>query len=155
MKLLLLICLLACIPSGSLLAHPAGFSGMRLTVEAERVRVALTVHARDMDDWFPPGKYPDYVGDITREMENTVDEIVELQIQERPQAIESVRAFELETGLIEIDVDYRFADSAESVEMLIWSKHLIWLPRGHQQLLYIEDPRGMPLDTEQGVVKFS
>ena len=99
MKLLLLICLLACIPSGSLLAHPAGFSGMRLTVEAERVRVALTVHTRDMDDWFPPGKYPDYVGDITREMENTVDEIVELQIQERPQAIESVRAFELELQL--------------------------------------------------------
>ena len=36
---------------------------------------------------------PDYVADVTREMEKTVDEIVELQIDEQSLAVDNVKAY--------------------------------------------------------------
>ena len=133
--------------------HPEGFSGLHVTITADRMRAAITLHTRDLGTWFPPGKYPDYVADVTREMEKTVDEIVELQIDEQPLPISSVKAFLLEVGLIEIDVDYQLPASAEPVELLVWSKHLIHMPRGHQQLLFVEDRREIAPDAEHGVMR--
>jgi hydrogenase/urease accessory protein HupE len=133
--------------------HPEGFSGLHVTITAERVRAAITLHTRDLGMWFPPGKYPDYVADVTREMEKTVGEIVELRIDEQPLPVAGVNAFLQEVGLIEIDVDYKLPASAEPVELLIWSKHLIHLPRGHQQLLFVEDRRGIALAAEHGVMR--
>ncbi len=158
-RLVLLLLINACFPLTEVLAHPEGFSGMHVTIDADRIRVAVTVHTRDLDAWFPPGKYPDYVADVTGEMEKTIDEIVELQIEGGPQTIEAVDAFLLEVGLIEIDVDYQLPESADPVELLVWSKHLIRMPRGHQQLLFVEDRRQMPplssqaSDTLQGVMR--
>jgi hydrogenase/urease accessory protein HupE len=63
-----------------------------------------------------------------------------------------VRAFLLETGLIEINVDYSVPDSAAAAEWLIWSKHLIRMPRGHQQLLYVEDRRQVADEATSGVI---
>ena len=74
-------------------------------------------------------------------MERTADEIVEVQIEGERQRIESVTAFLLEVGLIEIDVVYPLPDSGDPMELLVWSKHLIRMPRGHQQLLFVEDRR--------------
>ncbi len=137
----------------SALAHPEGFSGLHVTITADRMRVAITLHTRDLGTWFPPGKYPDYVADVTRDMEQTIGEIIELQIDEQPLPISSVKAFLLEVGLIEIDVDYKLPPSADTVELLVWSKHLIQMPRGHQQLLFIEDCREMAADAEHGVMR--
>ena len=152
-RLALLVLVHACLPLTAVLAHPEGFSGMHVTIDADRIRVAVTVHTRDLDAWFPPRKYSNYVADVTREMEQQVDEIVELQIEGEPQTVESVDAFLLEVGLIEIDVVYRFFDSADPVELLVWSKHLIRMPRGHQQLLFVEDRRLAARDTQQGVMR--
>jgi hydrogenase/urease accessory protein HupE len=152
-RLLLLFLVHACMPSTAALAHPEGFSGMHVTIDGDRIRASITVHTRDLDAWFPPGKYPDYVADVTREMEKTVDEIVELQIDGKPQPIQAVHAFLLEVGLIEIDVDYPLPGRADPAELLVWSKHLIRMPRGHQQLVFVEDRRQISPDVQQGVMR--
>ena len=81
------------IPATSAMAHPEGFSGMHVKLSADRVSVALTVHTRDMGTWFPPGQYPDYVADVTAEVERTAAELIELQIDGHPQSIDTVHAF--------------------------------------------------------------
>jgi hydrogenase/urease accessory protein HupE len=134
-------------------AHPEGFSGLHVTITADRMQAAITLHTRDLGTWFPPLQYPDYVADVTRDMEKMIDEIVELQIDEQPLPISSVKAFLLEVGLIEIDVDYRLPTSADTAELLIWSKHLIQMPRGHQQLLFVEDRREIAAGAEHGVLR--
>ena len=150
----LVLQILACIfmPAGLLYAHPEGFSGMHVTINDDHIHVAITVHTRDMDAWFPPGQYPDYVADITREMERTINEIVEIQFDGQPQPMGAAKAFLLEVGLIEIDANFQLPKGAESLEFLIWSKHLIHLPRGHQQLLFVEDRRGIAVGVEEGVI---
>ena len=149
----LAIAILFSLPTPKAQAHPEGFSGIHVTIHEDHLRVAITVHTRDMGAWFPPGKYPDYVADVTAAMEKTVDEIVELQFDSAPQQTEKVHAFLLEVGLIEIDVDYKLPPRDSSVELLIWSKHLIYLPRGHQQLLFVEDRRETVNDEQQGVLR--
>lgn len=143
----------AFLPSRAAFAHPEGFSGMHVTISDNRVRAAITVHTRDLGGWFPTGIYTDYVADVTREMEETVDEIVELQIDGATQKILAVEAFLLEVGLIEIDVDYALPPTADPFEVLVWSKHLIRMPRGHQQLLFVEDRRQVSPETEQGLMR--
>ncbi|MCA9122570.1 MAG: HupE/UreJ family protein [Planctomycetaceae bacterium] len=134
-------------------AHPEGFSGIHVTITDGRIRTAITLHTRDLGTWFPPGKYTDYVSDVSREMERTASEILELQIDEEPLVVENVNAFLLEVGLIEIDVDCQLPPVTETVELLVWSKHLIQMPRGHQQLLFIEDCRDVAADAEHGVMR--
>jgi len=142
-----------CLPIRSTFAHPEGFSGLHVTIDGDQMRAAITLHTRDLGTWFPPGKYPDYVADVTRELETSVGELIELQIDEQPLSVANVKAFLLEVGLLEIDVDYRLPPSIEAVELLVWSKHLIQMPRGHQQLLFIEDRREMAADAEHGVLR--
>lgn len=134
-------------------AHPEGFSGIHVKIGQDSLRVEITVHTRDMGAWFPPARYPDYVADITSEMEKTIDEIVEVHFDEQPQPVSKVHAFLLEVGLIQIDVDYRLPAIREPIEILIWSKHLIHLPRGHQQLLFVEDRREVTADEQTGVMR--
>ncbi len=158
-RLVLLLLANTSFPLTAVWAHPEGFSGLQVTITADQIQVAVTVHTRDLDAWFPAGKYPDYVADVTREMERTADEIVEVQIEGERQEIESITAFLLEVGLIEIDVNYPLPESGDPMELLVWSKHLIRMPRGHQQLLFVEDRRqimpssGEPSDTLQGVMR--
>ncbi len=152
-RIISLLLVHACLPLVVAVAHPEGFSGMHVTVEAERIRAAITLHTRDLDGWFPPGRYPDYVADVTHEMERSLGEIVELQFDGQPQTVVAVKAFLLEVGLIEIDVDFSLPQAAESVELLVWSKHLIRMPRGHQQLLFVEDRRWVVAATDEGVMR--
>lgn len=130
-------------------AHQEGFSGLYVKIEAKRIRVEITVHTRDMSNWFPPRKYPDYVPDVCRQMEATSADIVELQLDEQPLQPESVTAHSPEVGMIELDVEYEVTPPA-GAELLVWSKHLIYMPRGHQQLLFIEDRRAVTSETEPG-----
>lgn len=134
-------------------AHPEGFSGLHVSISSDSMRAAITLHTRDLDAWFPPGKHPDYVTSVIGEMEATVDEIVELQFDGRPLTIRRVEAFLLEVGLIEIDVDYDLPPADDTVELLVWSKHLILMPRGHQQLLFVEDRRDLQADAEHGLMR--
>lgn len=131
-------------------AHPEGFSGLHIKLSAGQIRAVVTVHTRDMSAWFPPAKYPDYVADVCREMERTAAEIVELQLEERTLPVAMVKAFSPEVGLIELDIDYQLDLPAKEVELLAWSKHLIHLPRGHQQLLFVEDRRGVNAEETSG-----
>lgn len=128
-----------CLLTAAAEAHPEGFSGLHVALNQNRIRAEITVHTRDMGRWFPPAQYPDYVADVTQEMEATIDELIEVQLDGIPLPVVAVRAFLLEVGLIEIDIDYEFPPSSRARELLVWSKHLIHLPRGHQQLLFIQD----------------
>jgi hydrogenase/urease accessory protein HupE len=149
-----LCCLvLCCLPASTALAHPEGFSGLHVTIDGDRVRAVVTVHTRDLGDWFPPARYTDYVAEVTGEMERSGDELIELQVDGQPQPIVAIRAFLLEVGLIEIDIDYPLPATSQAVELLVWSKHLIHLPPGHQQLLYVEDRRQVAADAPQGLIR--
>src|SRR5690348_10463590 len=64
--------------------HPQGFSGMRVKIAADGVHVGLTLHTRDMGDWFAPGKYPDYVRGVCRELEGKANDVVELRADDLP-----------------------------------------------------------------------
>jgi hydrogenase/urease accessory protein HupE len=131
------LCVLTLAPFAA--GHPEGFSGLRVQIEPQRVQLIFTIHTRDMGQWFPPPRFTDYVADVCRAIEASPADLVEVQIDEQPAAQQSIRAFLLEPGLIEIDVTYA-ADGARTLQ--IWSRHLVYLPRGHQQLLWVEDMRG-------------
>ncbi len=152
-RVLMAVLLNLCLPCGRATAHPEGFSGLHVTIDGDRIRAAITLHTRDFGAWFPPARYPDYVADVTREMETTVDEIIEVQVDQQPLPVDGARAFLREVGLIEVDVDFTLPSSSDTVELLVWSKHLIHLPRGHQQLLFVEDRRGISNDVEHGLIR--
>ena len=147
----LFLCL--CFPCTRADAHPEGFSGLHFTIDGSRMRAAITLHTRDLGVWFPPRNFPNYIADVTAEMESAVDEIIEVQVDGESLSAAQVKAYLLEVGLIEIDVDFELPATADAVELLIWSKHLIHLPRGHQQLLHVEDRRGIAGDAEHGVIR--
>ncbi len=147
----LFLCL--CFPCTPADAHPEGFSGLHFTIDGSRMRAAITLHTRDLGVWFPPRNFPNYIADVTAEMESSVDEIIEVQVDGESLSAAQVKAYLLEVGLIEIDVDFELPATADAVELLIWSKHLIHLPRGHQQLLHVEDRRGIAGDAEHGVIR--
>ncbi len=133
--------------------HPEGFSGIHVTITREQVQAVITVHTRDLGKWFPPRKYPNYVADVIREMRQSVDDLIELQIDGQSLVVDDVNAYQPEVGLIEIDVSWSLPSSAEAVELLIWSKHLIRLPPGHQQLLFVEDRREIAADAPQRLMR--
>ncbi|HEX8524695.1 MAG TPA: HupE/UreJ family protein [Tepidisphaeraceae bacterium] len=121
------------------LAHAEGFSGHRVMVERGQVRSVLTIHTRDMSAWFPPGKYPNYVADVCAGMERQGRELVEVEVDDRPAALSSVKAHSPEVGMIEVELAFPLDAGAKRVR--IWAKHLVQLPRGHQQLLFVQDVR--------------
>ncbi|HEV2295519.1 MAG TPA: HupE/UreJ family protein [Tepidisphaeraceae bacterium] len=125
-------------------AHPEGFSGLRVHVEPDRVRAELSIHTRDTGRWFPPGKYPDYVPQVTRVLAATAGELLEISFDEQPVRHTSARAFAAEPGLLEVDIEYPPPPPGTRT-MQIWSKHLPQLPRGHQQLLFVFDENGQIL----------
>ena len=65
-RLVLLLLANTSFPLTAVWAHPEGFSGLQVTITADQIQVAVTVHTRDLDAWFPAGKYPNYVADVTR-----------------------------------------------------------------------------------------
>jgi hydrogenase/urease accessory protein HupE len=118
------------------LAHPEGFSGLRVQVYPEKAHAVLTVHTRDLTAWFPPAKYSDYVADVSHELTREPGDLLEVQGDDAPVAPSNVRAMMPEVGMIEIDFDYVWASRPKAIQ--IWSKHLVHLPNGHQQLLFVE-----------------
>ncbi|MCA9063676.1 MAG: hypothetical protein KDA96_11475 [Planctomycetaceae bacterium] len=127
--------------SQSAWGHPEGFSGIRITVREDVLEGAVTLHTRDLGNWFPPGNYPDYVADVSRELEMTVDEVIEIRLDDQILTADSVTANQPEVGLIEVRVVWKLPALSRSAELLVWSKHLYLMPRGHQQLLSVEDRR--------------
>ena len=110
---------------------------MRVNVSGDRVRVVATIHTRDTSAWFPPAKFPDYVKQVTAAMETSPNEVLEVSFDDSSAATPlSANAFQLEIGLIEVDLDYAIPPGAKSMQ--IWSKHLPYLPKGHQQLLFVD-----------------
>ena len=123
-------------------AHPVGFSGLRVTISPDVIHVEGTLHTRDLSAWFPPGKYPNYVADVCTHMSANPQEVLEVRLDDQPLPPATVRSWSPETGMIEFDIDY--AASAGGREMTIWSKHVMFLPHGHQQLLSVDDARISP-----------
>ncbi len=97
-----------------------------------------------MTAWFPPGKYPDYVPQVCRALEAMPGDVLEVAYDDAPVAATKTAAWLVETGLIQVDLDYPPAP-AGAATVRVWSKHLPHLPRGHQQLLFIVDGGGQTL----------
>src|ERR1043165_8194320 len=127
----------------SVRAHPEGFSGLRIVVDQAKAQARLTLHTRDLTAWFPPTKFHNYVPDVCNELCKQPADILEIQLNDVTATASSVRAFSPEVGMVELDLTYAAPRPIESIS--IWSKHLGWLPRGHQQLLSIETPAGRAL----------
>lgn len=121
--------------------HAEGFSGLRVQVLGDRVHAALTIHTRDTSDWFPPGKFPDYVPQVSRALAGMPEELIEVAYDDQPVASTHVETSSPETGLIEVALDYP-PPPAGARTMRVWSKHLPHLPRGHSQLLFVVDTDG-------------
>jgi hydrogenase/urease accessory protein HupE len=119
-------------------AHPEGFSGLRviITRAGDDAHAVLTLHTRDMTRWFPPRNYPDYVADVCNHLAADPAAVLELRAEDQLIAGIGARAFSPEVGMIELDVDYLLPRGARVLQ--IWSKHLVELPVGHQQLLFVE-----------------
>ncbi|MEA2736252.1 MAG: hypothetical protein QOE14_2703 [Humisphaera sp.] len=133
-------------------AHPEGFSGLRLRVYADRATAALTLHTRDMSQWFPPGEFPDYVADVSAALAKRPAELLELRADGKVVEPGAVRTSAPEVGLIEVEIDYALgAAPAAPAALELWSKHLVRLPRGHQQLFFAIDMRGKPPDAADDV----
>ena len=123
--------------AGRAFAHPEGFSGVRVNVSGHRVRVVATIHTRDTSAWFPPAKFPDYVKQVSAAMEAAPNDVIEVSFDDSPAAKPfAVKAFQVEVGLIEFDLEIGIPAGAKAMQ--IWSRHLRYLPKGHQQLLFIE-----------------
>jgi hydrogenase/urease accessory protein HupE len=124
-------------------AHPEGFSGLRVGVAGDKAKAVLTLHTRDMTNWFPPPKFPDYVAQVCNELAKQPNDLLEIQLNGDVIPATNVRVFSPEVGMIEIDLDYASPHPIGSIS--VWSKHLGWFPSGHQQLLFIEDADGKSL----------
>lgn len=140
--ILLLFFVLLLVFSRTAQAHPEGYSGFRLLIYQDKAKALISLHTRDLDDWFPPGKFTDYVNDILREVVKSPDDLLELRFGE--QKIEPIdkRATLIEPGLIQVELTYPIATMPK--EMTVWSKHLARMPYGHQQLFFAEDMRATP-----------
>ncbi|HEX8912211.1 MAG TPA: HupE/UreJ family protein [Humisphaera sp.] len=123
-------------------AHPEGFSGLRVVVEPGAVRLEATIHTRDLDRWFPPRSFPDYVVGVCRGFEREAPDLYAVEIDGSAASPRNARAFLLEPGLIQIDLDYGAPAAPRnlSVEFLRFAK----LPRGHAQYVTVDDARRPP-----------
>src|SRR5688500_5119614 len=116
--------LLGIVPSPAT-AHPEGFSGMRLRVHAEQATAVLTLHTRDMSQWFPPGKFPNYVADVSAALAAGPAELLEVRADGKVIEPADVRVSSPEVGLIQVEIDYPIARDARMLQ--VWSKHLVRL----------------------------
>jgi hypothetical protein len=95
-----------------------------------------------MTDWFPPLKYPDYVNDVCKAIIADPGDLLDIQLDGDVVSASAKRSSSPEVGMIEVDLTYPIAKMPATIA--IWSKLLVRLPAGHQQLLYVEDMRSNP-----------
>jgi hydrogenase/urease accessory protein HupE len=123
--------------------HPEGFSGLKVDLEPGEVRASLTLHTRDMGNWFPPRAYPKYVEDVCRAMERMGPQLLDVRMNDASVPPLSVRAWSPETGMIRVDLAYPYPPGAALETLWVASPQIARLPRGHTQLLLVEDRRGL------------
>lgn len=131
------------------LAHPEGFSGLTVNITEEGVGASLTLHTRDFGAWFPAHRYPDYVREVSRELEASAADLVELTWNDQPLPMWSAKASSPEVGLIQLDITFLQQLSEKGV-LGVRSMHLNRMPRGHQQIVRIEDGRHSRVGLAQG-----
>jgi len=121
-------------------AHPEGFSQVLIIVGPASVKLEATIHTRDLEDWFPPRQFLDYVKGVCEGFEKQAAELYEVQLNYGASKLASSKAFLAEPGLIQIDLIYPYDGPLEmlKVEFLQFRK----LPRGHQQYIVVTDDRG-------------
>jgi hydrogenase/urease accessory protein HupE len=148
--LFILTLLLLAAPAPPALAHPEGFSGFRFLIRQDKATAIITLHARDLGTWFPPATRLNYAEDVCREIIEKPDDLLEIHFDDAPAPIAPTakRAFTPETGMIQVELTYPIVRMPSTVT--VWSKLLVRMPRGHQQLFFAEDLRGRPPDAESG-----
>lgn len=134
---------------GVALAHPEGFSGLTVNITEEGVGASLTLHTRDFGAWFPAHRYPDYLREVSRELEASAADLVELTWNDQPLPMWSAKASSPEVGLIQLDIVFLQQFNEKGV-LGVRSTHLNRMPRGHQQIVRIEDGRHSRVGLAQG-----
>ena len=121
-------------------AHPESFSILLLGLRPQGLHASMTLPTRDLSRWFPPGRHPDYVADVVRELQGEADALLEVKWDDDPAARplrSSVRPGP--KGFIIAEMDY--AAPAGAAALQVRSACLVNLPNDHQQATSIEDDR--------------
>ena len=122
-------------------AHDEGFSGLRVLIEADRVRLEATIHTRDLNNWFPPRRFPDYVEGVCREFERQGPGLYEVHLNYAVVPPRLVKARLAEPGLIQVDLEYPYGGTLDSLKVQFNQFKL--LPRGHAQWVVVDDARNL------------
>lgn len=127
----------------TLRAHPEGFSGLAIDLEPSQIRMRMTLYTRDLDNWFPPRLFANYVNDVCRALEVQGPDILEVRLNDVVTRPSKVAAAQKEVGILQVEFSYPApADlKSMSVENRVFSK----LSSGIIQPVSVEDRRSLPL----------
>ena len=87
-------------------AHPIGTSGLRLLIWNDHCKAILTLHTRDLSEWFFPTKNPDYSNDLCRKLVASPADLLEVHFDDRVASPTEKRTFLAEEGLIQVELTY-------------------------------------------------
>jgi hypothetical protein len=121
-------------------AHPESASILQLKLAPAGLHATMTLPTRDLTRWFPPGRYPDYVADVIRELQGQADTLLEVRCDDAVAHLSGARVHRGLTGCIIAELDYPVPDGA--AELRVRSTSIGNLPNDHQELTSIEDDRG-------------
>ena len=121
-------------------AHPESVSNMRLTLAPAGLHAVMTLPTRDLTRWFPPGRYPDYVADVVRELQGQADSLLQVRWDDAVAHLSRANVHRGLTGFVIAELDYPVPDGA--AVMQVRSTSIGNLPNDHQEFTSLEDDRG-------------
>ena len=133
----LLLVLLAL--SRTAFGHAESLSGVQVVLSDQETRVAFSLPERELSQWFPPARFPDYAKQVAAELGKL--ELVQIQYGESPSPEPSqVLAHPGSDASIAIEYVFPSLPSTEHA-LAVWSTAIGHLPNDHKQFLTVEDKR--------------
>jgi hypothetical protein len=126
----------------NLLAHPEGFSGLAIDLEPSQVRMRMTLYTRDLDNWFPPRLFANYVSDVCHALEIQGPDILEVHLNGVVTPPSKVTATQKEVGILQ--VEFLYPAPAELKSLSVENKVFSKLSAGLIQPVSLEDRRSLP-----------
>jgi hydrogenase/urease accessory protein HupE len=124
--------------------HPEGFSGLAIDLEPGQVRMRVTLYTRDLDNWFPPRMFSDYVPDVCRALEAQGPQMMRVELNGIAAAPIRVTASQKAVGILLVEWIYPTPPGqlkSLSVENRTFDK----LSSGLIQPVSVEDRRALPI----------
>lgn len=121
-------------------AHPESASLLQLKLAPAGLHAVMTLPTRDLTRWFPPGRYPNYVPDVTRELQGRADTLLEVRWDDAVAHLARASVHRGLTGFIIAELDYPVPEGAAVLQ--VRSASIANLPNDHQEITAVEDDRG-------------